>query len=188
MIIDDEYLFNEAWRVITTEKTIDSIPQSFNNKDIEVNDLEKEIRRLLCEHLLISPGHDALGCLALMRLIKDAERIGDYSKDIFKAGILHGRTIIDIRYYDRIVPIQQKISGDFPVLVKMIEDSDVKLAEGILSNYESIKHECDKIFDELFGQELSAKEAVVTAILLKYFERVNSHINNITSGIINPLN
>ena len=132
MINGDEYLYNEAWRVITTEETIDRIPQSFYDKDIQVNNQEKEIRRLLFEHLSIRPGHDTSGCLALMSLIKDAERIGDYSKNIFEAGILYEGNIRNMKFFERIVPTQKKISDSLSVLAKAFKNSDTKLAEGIL--------------------------------------------------------
>ncbi|UCC16092.1 MAG: phosphate uptake regulator PhoU [Dehalococcoidales bacterium] len=188
MINGDEYLYNEAWRVITTEETIDHIPQSFYDKDIEVNNQEKEIRRLLFEHLSIRPGHDTSGCLALMSLIKDAERIGDYSKNIFEAGILHGGNIRDIKFYKRMIPTQNKIAESFPVLAKAFKKSDTQLAQEILRNYTPIKRDCDKILNELFEQEVSPNEAVVTAMLSRYFKRINSHVSNIASGIVYPLN
>ena len=188
MINGDEYLYNEAWRVITTEDTIDRIPQSFYDKDIEVNNLEKEIRRLLFEHLSIRPGHDTSGCLALMSLIKDAERIGDYSKNIFEAGILYEGNIRNMKFNERIVPTQKRISDSLSVLAKAFKNSDIKLAEGILKNYTPIKRDCDKILNELFEQQVSPNEAVVTAMLSRYFKRINSHISNIASGIVYPLN
>jgi phosphate transport system protein len=188
MINGDEYLYNEAWRVITTEETIDRIPQSFYDKDIQVNNQEKEIRRLLFEHLSIRPGHDTSGCLALMSLIKDAERIGDYSKNIFEAGILYEGNIRNMKFFERIVPTQKKISDSLSVLAKAFKNSDTKLAEGILRDYTPIKRDCDKILHELFEQQVSPNEAVVTAMLSRYFKRINSHISNIASGIVYPLN
>lgn len=188
MINGDEYLYNEAWRVITIEANIDRIPQYFYDKDIEVNNMEKDIRRLLFEHLSIRPKHDVSGCLALMSLIKDAERIGDYSKNIFESGILYRGSIKDIKFYNRMVPTQRKISESFPVLKKAFRNSDEKLAREILKNYGPIKKDCDKMLHELFEQEVSTNEAVVTAMLSRYFKRINSHISNIASGIAYPLN
>jgi phosphate transport system protein len=188
MLSGDEYLYNEAWRVITTEENIEHIPQYFYDKDITVNNQEKEIRRLLFEHLSIRPKHDVSGCLALMSLIKDAERIGDYSKNIFETGILHGGNITDIKFYNRLIPTQKKISDSFPVLRKAFRNSDEKLAGEILRQYTPIKRDCDKILNELFEQEVSPNEAVVTAMLSRYFKRINSHISNIASGIMYPLN
>ena len=188
MISTDEYLYNEAWRVITTEANIDQIPQYFYDKDIEVNNQEKEIRRLLFEHLSFKSRRDISGSLVLMSLIKDAERIGDYSKNIFEAGILCKGTIKDIKFYERLIPTQKKIADNFPVLTKAFKNSDEKFANEILRKYTPIKRDCDKILHELFEQEVSANEAVVTAMLSRYFKRINSHISNIASGIIYPLN
>jgi phosphate uptake regulator len=188
MISGDENLYNEAWRVISTDENIERIPQSFYDKDIEVNNQEKEIRRLLFEHLTIRPRHDISGCLVLMSLVKDAERIGDYSKNIFEAGILYRGTIKDIKFFPRLVPTQKQISDSFPVLREAFKKSDVKLATKILNNYASIKRGCDRILNELFEEEVSTNEAVVTAMLSRYFKRINSHISNIASGIVYPLN
>ncbi|MFC2038157.1 PhoU domain-containing protein [Chloroflexota bacterium] len=187
MISMDEYLYNEAWKVISTEENIDHIPQSFYDKDIEVNNQEKEIRRLLFEHLSIYPSHDISGSLVLMSLIKDAERIGDYSKNIFEAGILYHGSIKNIRFYERLIPTQKKIANSFPVLRKAFKNSDEKLAHEILKNYTPIKRDCDKILNELFEQEVTTNEAVVTAMLSRYFKRINSHISNIASGVVYPL-
>ena len=188
MISADEFLYNEAWRVITTEANINQIPQYFYDKDIEVNNHEKEIRRLLFEHLSFKSRRDISGSLVLMSLIKDAERIGDYSKNIFEAGILCQCTIKDIKFYERLIPTQKKIADNFPVLTKAFKNSDEKLVNEILRKYTPIKRDCDKILHELFEQEVSANEAVVTAMLSRYFKRINSHISNIASGIIYPLN
>ena len=65
---------------------------------------------------------------------------------------------------------------------------DEKLAKKILNNYTPIKRECDKILYALFDEELSPNEAVVTAMLSRYFKRINSHVSNIASGIVYPLN
>lgn len=188
MINADEYLYNEAWRVISTEANIDKIPQYFYDKDIEVNNQEKEIRRLLFEHLSFRSRRDISGSLILMSLIKDAERIGDYSKNIFETGILCHGTIKGIKFYNRLVPTQKRIADNFPVLINAFKNSDEDLANEILRKYTPIKRDCDKILHELFEQEVSANEAVVTAMLSRYFKRINSHISNIASGIIYPLN
>jgi phosphate transport system protein len=188
MIGNGEYLYNEAWRVLSTQDSIEQIPQYFYDKDIEINYQEKEIRRLLFEHLSIRPKHDVSGSLALMSLVKDAERIGDYSKNIFEAGVLYRGTIKDIKFFSRFSSTQKDIANHFPKLKEAFKKSDEKLAKEILKNYTPIKRECDAILYELFEVELSTNEAVVTAMLSRYFKRINSHASNIASGIVYPLN
>jgi phosphate transport system protein len=188
MIGNCEYLYNEAWRVLSTQDEIEQIPQYFYDRDIEVNSQEREIRKMLLEHLSIQPTHDTSGSLVLMSLVKDAERIGDYSKNIFEAGILYRGTIKGIRYFERLSVIQKDIANNFPRLMQAFKESDEKLANQLLRKYTPIKRECDKILNELFEVEVSTNEAVVTAMLSRYLKRINSHLSNIASGIVYPLN
>lgn len=188
MIGNCEYLYDEAWRVLSTQESIERIPQYFYDRDIEVNHQEKEIRRLLFEHLSLRPGHDLSGALALMSLVKDAERIGDYSKNLFETGILYKGTIKGIYFYDRLATDHQMIARNFPKLREAFRNSDDKLAKKILEDYNPIKRECDKVLNDLFKEQLSTTEAVVTALLTRYLKRINSHLSNIASGIVYPLN
>ena len=188
MLNSGEYLFTEAWRVVSTQEQIERIPQYFYDKDIEVNELEKEIRRLLFEHMSIHPQHDTSGCLALMSLIKDAERIGDYSKNIFEVGVMYEGTIKDIKYFQRLSSSQKSIDDNLSKLAEAFLKSSGELAEEILKDYVTIKRESDNILNDMFQEELDTKEAVVTALISRYFKRINSHLSNIASGIVYPLN
>ena len=188
MLNNGEYLLTEAWRVVSTQENIERIPQYFYDKDIEVNEQEKEIRRLLFEHLSIRPQHDTSGCLALMSLVKDAERIGDYSKNIFEVGVMYKGAIKDIKYFQRLSSSQKSIDNNLSRLAEAFLKSSGELAEEILKDYVTIKRECDNILNDMFQEELNTKEAVVTALISRYFKRINSHLCNIASGIIYPLN
>ncbi len=188
MLTNGEYLYNEAWQVLSTQDNIERIPQYFYDKDIEINNQEREIRRLLFEHLAIRPKHDVSGCLAMMSLIKDAERIGDYSKNIFEAGILYKGTIKGIKFFRRLATNQAMIAENFPKLREAFRKSDERLAKEILEKYTPIKRECDRVLSELFEEELSTNEAIVTAMLTRYLKRINSHVSNIASGLVYPLN
>ncbi len=188
MLNNNEYLFSHAWEGLTEQATIDRIPQSFYDKDQAVNSQEREIRRLLVEHLTLNPKHDTSGCLALMSLVKDAERIGDYAKNIFEVGVMFKGRIKDIKYFSRLAAVKQRIAERFPILVTAFRESDTKLAEEILHDYASIKSECNHILKDLFSESLSSQEAIATALLSRYLKRINSHMSNIASGIIYPLN
>lgn len=187
MLDDDEHLFNQAWEVFTRQVVVEQIKQAFYDKDRAVNDHEREIRRILIEHLSLQPGHDTSGCLVIMSLVKDAERIGDYAKNIFEVGVMLEEVIKDMKYLARLSSIQRKIAGHFPHLKKAFLESDANLAEEILKDYAPIKGECNNILHDLFSEQLSTREAVATALLSRYLKRINSHISNIASGIVYPL-
>lgn len=187
MISDDEYLFNCAWEVFMGQAVVDQIKQRFYDKDISVNKGEREIRRMLVEHLSLHPRHDISGSLVMMSLVKDAERIGDYSKNIFEVGIMLEGKVEGMKYFERLATLYQKIAGRFPLLKLAFLESDANIAGKILKEYAPIKGECNDILHDLFSEELSTREAVATTLLSRYFKRVNSHMSNIASGIIYPL-
>ena len=123
----------------------------------------------------------------MMSLIKDAERIGDYSKNIFGVGIMFNCEINNMKYLGRLSSIQEKIAKHFSQLKSAFMNSDENTARSILKDYPSIKDECSKILHDLFSEQLSTREAVATALLSRYLKRVNSHISNIASGIVFPM-
>ena len=187
MISDDEYLFTCAWEVFMGQAVIDQIKQPFYDKDISVNNGEREIRRMLVEHLSLHPRHDISGSLVMMSLVKDAERIGDYSKNIFEVGIMLEGKAKEMKYLERLASLHRKIADRFPQLKMAFLESDTNIARKILKEYAPIKGECNGILRDLFSEELSTREAVATALLSRYLKRINSHMSNIASGIIYPL-
>lgn len=187
MLDDAEYVFSHAWEVLIGQVVIDQIRQALYDKDIAVNKREREIRRMLAEHLSINPQRDISGCLVMMSLVKDAERIGDYAKNIFDLGVMLHGTIKEMKYLSRLSSIQKKIAAHFSLLKKAFWESDENLAGEILKGYTPIKEECNKVLHDLFEEELSTREAVATALLSRYLKRINSHVSNIASGIVYPL-
>jgi len=187
MLGDDEYLFTHAWKVLIGQAVIDQIKQPFYDKDIAVNSREREIRRMLVEHLSLHPRHDISGCLVMMSLVKDAERIGDYSKNIFDLVIMLEGPIKEMKYLERLSSTQRKIADRFPQLKRAFLESDANIAGEILKGYAPIKGECNNILRDLFSEQLSTREAVATALLSRYLKRINSHMSNIASGIVYPL-
>lgn len=187
MLSDDEYLFTRSWQVVTGKAVIDEIKRPFYEKDSAVNEREREIRRKLAEHLSLRPGQDFSGCLVIMSLVKDAERIGDYAKNIFEVGVMLEGASKEMKYLHRLSLTQGKISGHFPRLKIAFLESDENIVKEILEDYAPIKRECNNMLHDLFSEQLSTREAVATALLIRYLKRINSHMSNIASGIVYPL-
>lgn len=187
MLGDAEFVFTRSWQMFIGEVSIDVIKQTIYDKDRSINSHEKEIRRMILEHLSINPRQDVSGCLAMMGLVKDAERIGDYAKNIFELGVMFHGMLKEMEYLGQLSSLQKKIAERFPKLNQAFMESDENLARELLKGYADIKSECDKILQSLFKEIFSAREAVATALLSRYLKRINSHMSNIASGIIYPL-
>jgi phosphate uptake regulator len=187
MLSDDEYLCTHAWEAFLGRIDIEQIKQPFYDKDISVNKREREIRRMIAEHLSIHPRQDISGCLAMMSLVKDAERIGDHSKNIFEIAIVLQGVFEEMKYLERLSSIQKRIADRFPLLKRAFLESDEDAAKKILNDYGAIKAECNKILSDLLSEEMPTREAVATTLMSRYLKRINSHMSNIASGLVYPL-
>ena len=187
MIQDDEYVFSNAWGVLEGKLSHEAITKEIHEKDKSVNKREQEIRRMLLEHLSLNPGQDVSGCLVIMSLVKDAERIGDYAKNIFDLGVILKGHAKDMQYFGRLDTIHGKLENHLNQLEQAFSSGDEKVAKAILNEYTSLKNECSQILNNLFSQELATREAVATALLSRFLKRINSHISNIASGLVYPL-
>jgi len=187
MLQDTEFVFNNAWRGFIGEESGDEFKKSIYDRDKLVNKREREIRRKLSEHLSINPRQDVSGCLAMMSLVKDAERIGDYSKNIFDLSIMYQADTAKMKHLAELKETRDKIKANFPKLIEAYKTSNDDISKEILKTYGPIKEECNSVLKELFTEDMSAQEAVVTTLLSRYLKRVNSHMSNIASGLVYPI-
>ena len=187
MLKSDEQLINEAWDAVLGKADIEEIRQPLYDRDKSVNRNEHEVRRLLVEHLTLRPGADISGCLVLMSLVKDAERIGDYAKNVFEVGVMMEGKSKEMKYIDSLSSIHSKLSANMPKLRSAFTESSEKLAKEILKQYTPIKVELNKMMEDLLEDQLSTREAISTALAARYLKRINSHISNIASGVVYPL-
>jgi phosphate uptake regulator len=187
MLADAEFVFGHAWGSFTGLIVIDEVRQSIYDKDMAINRNERQIRRMLAEHLSINPKQDVSGCLAMMSLIKDVERIGDNSKNIFELTTTIELDSKEMKYIDRLTKVQERIAANFPLLLRAYRESDEAIANEILEHYSGIKEECKNLLKDLFSNEIQVREAVATTVIIRSFKRINSHICNVASGMVYPL-
>jgi len=187
MIDDAEYVYTHAWEACTGQALVAATEESVKERDRMVNRQERQIRRMLVEHLALRPGEDAAGCLAIMSMAKDAERIGDLAKDLFKLGAELDGKAKELKYFPRLSTLQAQIAENFPRLQRAIRESSDDLAREILDAYAPVKPEFKAMRDELLADNLPTKEAAITALLIHTFTRINAHIGNTASGVIFPL-
>lgn len=187
MLDNDKYLFDHAWEAFTGKVVLAEIRDTFRKRDDAVNELERRVRKMVIEHLAINPAEDAPGCLAMMSLVKDVERVGDYSKNIFElATLLDGQTQ-NLSHLEELGDIQREIAENLDKLTPAFVDSDEEKAKEIIGDYTDLKARCDKIIRQLFAETLDSREALATALAARYLKRVNSHISNVATSVVYPL-
>lgn len=187
MLEDCSSLYQQAWDAFTQERPFEQEKEIIYNRDKAINSREREIRRLLVEHLTINPGQDASGCLALMSMVKDAERIGDYAKNIFDLTAMVEGASKKLHYLELIQQAHAQIQTSLIELKPAFLESSEEKARAIITRYQPTKKLCNKVFKGLFTEDMPSQDALVTVLLARYLKRINSHVSNVASGIIFPL-
>ena len=156
MLDHAQWMFLRANEVLHRKTTAADVKDSIYARDKSINDLLRSIRRKLVRHLTINPGSDVAACLALMSVAKDAERIGDYCKNVFEVGQFYKEDSFHVaRYNDPLAAVCGRVAGLFDTVRTSFRESDSQQAKSAL-----------KIADELGANSLAylSMEGVYEAI------------------------
>ncbi|MBT6491693.1 MAG: hypothetical protein HOK97_18130 [Deltaproteobacteria bacterium] len=154
--------------------------------DIKVNKLERSIRKRVITHLSISHDHVSY-CLLLMSLIKDAERVGDYLKNISEVPELGGAEIPD-------GPLKTELQEIIDLAVEMLKTTpdilateDTERATDLLQVGRNTGKRCDVLLVELAKSDLTAAQTTSMVLLTRFHKRLGAHLLNILSSVVMPL-
>ncbi|MBN1353450.1 MAG: hypothetical protein JW994_02125 [Candidatus Omnitrophica bacterium] len=187
MLDDTRYMFESVCNGLIEGKDGSILEKKTYEIDKKVNSLEKEIRKRIVEHLSIQPSIDVPVSLVLMSVVKDAERVGDYCKNIFEIINLLEKPLDKKVFEELFNHIDKQILEVFDKTRKAFIESNEKVAKEILYLERSIVKNCDNIVKKLAKGNLSTNEAVCLALLARYFKRVTAHLVNIGSSVILPI-
>ncbi len=155
--------------------------------DKSVNAAEKDIRKRIIEHLSLQPTVDVNACLLLMSVVKDAERLGDYAKNLYEVTELLDKPIdaqVFSRYFNG---MDEEIAALFKLTKEAFGESDEEKAQMAWGYENKIAKWCDNVVTELARSDLSVNEAVCFTLVARYFKRVVAHLVNIATSVVLPL-
>jgi len=188
MLDDAEYVFTHSWEACIGQAVLSETAKPIRQHDKSVNRGEREIRRILVEHLTVNPKDDVAGCLALMAMAKDTERVGDHGGNIYGIAVMTEGKLRDYRYFEQIDAVQKSIAPIFRKLHDADLQSDGELTHQVLDEYQGVKDLLKPLQKVVLDDGgLPAREAMTTILLVRYLKRVNAHLGNIASGIIFPV-
>ena len=158
-------------------------------KDQLINAYQREIRRKVFTHLTIASGRDLHAGLALVSVVIDIERIGDYTKNIVELALNHPTRLVCGPFEEKIKRIETTVKTMFGLLLEAFPANDEAKAREIMSEHWWIARRGDEIVDALIQKDepdLPGREAVTTALYVRYLKRISAHLMDIASSVANP--
>lgn len=157
--------------------------------DRKVNKYERKVRRMVLTHLSVSGTQHLVPGLVLISIVIDVERIGDYTKNISDLAGLHESKLTAGEYEEKLREIEKFVGDNFEKTISVVKTHDQEKAREVMSVEQTVGKASDLIVDEIIKTKdasLSASEAVSVALYARYLKRINAHLTNIASAVVNP--
>jgi phosphate transport system protein len=181
-------MFLEAKNVLRNTET-NEVSFDINDQDIAVNKYQREVRKDVFNHLTMSGTETLASDLVLVNIVIDVERIGDITKNIVEVAQGHPEKLSSKLFDDKVAEMEKAVSENFEKTIKAFKEADEVLAEQIIDEYKWISKVSDDMLLALMHNEdteIKSGSAVALALYIRQLKRINSHLRNVASSVVNP--
>jgi len=167
----------------------DNDPQHMLYKrDQRINKLERKIRRRVVSHLSIKGSRaEVPSALIFMNVVKDAERIGDYVKNLHEVIDMMPADPDRKLYQDHLAAPAATITEIFTLTRQAFLESDEELAGKVIKRAKAQGREYEKMIRTITTSDLGTNDAVCLVLVLRFFKRLVAHMSNIASTVVMPV-
>jgi phosphate uptake regulator len=158
------------------------------SRDNRINDLERSVRAKIIEYLTFEPEGDTPAALVLFSVVKDAERLGDFCKDIMDVASRFPKDKSLGAYKEPLLQMEAQLEEMFAIAQRAFLESDEKLAKKVVESRAAVKSQCkDLLHKVMTDKTLDSESAASYALVIYYFKRVGAHLFNIASSVLVPV-
>ena len=184
-------MFNKAVKKSKKQENL-SVLKQLKNRDKKINAFHREVRRKIITHYSLEQStHDITSLMVLVNMIVDIERIGDYSKNILDLAMNYPDALNTKHLHKDLYDIEKAVKERFDNTVDAVKTQDIKFARDLLKGYkEHITGASDRIVNNIIAGNIkfgTGSEAAAIALYARYLKRIGSHLKNITTTIVNPI-
>ena len=158
--------------------------------DKQINEYERDVRKKIMTHLSVTGARDLAPGLALVSVVIDIERIGDYTKNICDMARNHPKKLDATPLEEQLQEVEAGVSDIFRHMIAAFKSSDEESAKQIMSDYkETISGSCDQITNKIVSGKVEmtpSADAAAVALYARYLKRIAAHSRNIITSVVNP--
>jgi phosphate transport system protein len=156
--------------------------------DVEVNKLERVIRKQVVAHLSVAGNSPDLPyCLRLMSLVKDVERLGDYAKNLSELVDMYAGELPQDDVLKELKEIRKGVEEAFVAAADILDSSDTERAIEFIRKGRDFAHRCDALIQKISRTEYDAGTTTAVVLATRYYKRFAGHVLNILSSVVMPL-
>lgn len=153
--------------------------------DDAIDEMDRDVRRRLIEHLAVEPTKDVVATLVLATMVNDAERLGDYSRGLAELIPLAGQKRTG-EFAERLSALAHQLRPLFDETKEAVREDNADRARHVMGETARLKAEFLAYTRGVAASDLTADMAVVYASAARILRRTGSHLSNLASALTLP--
>ena len=179
----------KASRDSLRDSNSNELPFDIKQTDRKINKYEREVRRNVLTHLTVAGIANLVPGMVLVSVVVDVERIGDYTKNIVDLASLHKEKLHGGPFEETLRELEALVAKHFDTIIPVLRDQNKDAGREIMHAEDTFGKDAEGIVSQLLqagSPQLSVRDAVAVALYARYLKRINAHLTNIASAIVNP--
>jgi len=189
MLEIDREMFNESTKSLRRSDTAE-IPIDIYAMDKKINEFERDVRRKVMTHLVVSGNEDLGSGLILVSVVIDIERIGDYTKNIYDLAVQHPKKLLAGSLEETLSDMEKSTQEFLNKAIDAFKSQDIDAARKLMVEYKTdISSTSNDIVNSIVSgsnDEFSSNGAGSLCLYARYLKRIAAHSRNLVSSIVNP--
>jgi phosphate transport system protein len=155
--------------------------------DAQVNAYERSIRKRVVAHLALPNRQDVAYCLALMSLVKDVERLGDYAKNVAEIPDIQHEPLPDDELKLELMEIRRATDSLFAATIEIFNESDNERAVDQIQQGRNLMRRCEAMIQRIARSEHDAGTTTALVLGARFYKRIAAHLVNVLTAVVMPL-
>jgi len=153
--------------------------------DREINEAQAAVRRTLMIHAAVNSSDLPL-VLQYASIVKDAERVGDYAKNLYDL-VRYGADFDTAVDRDELIAYRDAVGNLILEAAAIFEATNTERAQALINKADGFLDEYDANVKAMFSTDLPSQDAVARVLYYRFLKRTTAHVMNVLTSLVQPL-
>jgi phosphate uptake regulator len=186
MVLDGRDVYETAMDALFGGGKSKATKREIKSTDRGINTAQRDVRRELMIHASLQNTVDLPLVLSYMSTVKDAERIGDYAKNVYDL-VKYGANFADAPDREELMSYRQRVSDLLVEAAATFEGRDVERARQLIAKADGFLDDYDRHIKAAYRSTGTPADAVSRALYFRYLKRVTAHVMNFLTSLVLPV-
>lgn len=186
MLLDARVVYDTAMEAVFGGGKSKETKTAVKSTDHEINVAQRDVRRALLIHSSVAPATDVAQVLSYMSVVKDVERIGDYSKNLYDLA-KYGVDFEAADDHEELAAYRDRVGQLITDAAAVFKARDTEGAESLVSKANRFLDDYDAQVKSAYRSEGPAAPAVARALYYRFLKRITAHVMNFLTALVLPL-